>query len=149
MANTNILLTALDCNFNRNACSWRNVYRRAGLDNFNWKLGWKAKGMQRGSGTDDDHGGGGEKLNTLAKRFLQAPFVLELWWLLLITVLHILEIGQYFEILFNMHALLKNVSTKDLNLHKKHGPQKSKVRRIEKISQNFQKTKWHKLKRLQ
>uniref|UniRef100_H2ZKN6 MAM domain-containing protein n=1 Tax=Ciona savignyi TaxID=51511 RepID=H2ZKN6_CIOSA len=49
----------ISCNFDDGSCEWSNAMRAENLDDFNWKNGFGAQGKQRGSGTTDDHGGGG------------------------------------------------------------------------------------------
>ncbi|XP_078484382.1 uncharacterized protein LOC100175054 [Ciona intestinalis] len=48
-----------DCNFNNNMCGWRNALKSENVDDFNWKRGYGSNGKQKGSGTNDDHRGGG------------------------------------------------------------------------------------------
>uniref|UniRef100_H2Y1P3 MAM domain-containing protein n=2 Tax=Ciona intestinalis TaxID=7719 RepID=H2Y1P3_CIOIN len=40
-------------------CGWRNALKYENVDDFNWKRGYGSNGKQKGSGTNDDHGGGG------------------------------------------------------------------------------------------
>ena len=59
---SSIFVSGLACNFDVSWCGWRNALQ---TDDFNWKHGSGGDGRQKGSGTNDDHGGGKLLLNVV------------------------------------------------------------------------------------